>query len=142
MRRLKQKGLTSEKIMLHLKLDRTNYDYHMSQIYKEDRKQLRNVRNNLIEHELLIAKGRLERSIEVCEEISRNSEHQPDERINAEKLKQETSMNIVRLLVDGPKILGIDQSNDNTGNINVSDDESKSITTAMDKLFTTTTNQE
>ena len=61
MRRLKQIGQTSEKIMLHLKLDRTNFDYHMQQIYKEDKKQLRNVTNQLIEHEILICKSRLER---------------------------------------------------------------------------------
>ena len=135
MRRLKQMGETSERIMLLFKLDRDNYDYHMSQIYIEDKKQLKQYSTRLMANELLTCKARMERSISTLEDIARNKSNKPDERNNAEKLKSEISINIVRLMSEGPALLGLEQSNIDIGEADVSI-HNEPIQTAMDKLFT------
>ena len=124
--------------MLHLDLTRDNYDWHMSQIYKEDKEQLQKTRAELIEHEILNTKARLESSIATCDSIATTQDNEPKDRLEAEKLKSEISVNIIRLLVDGPQILGIEYSG-GPEKTDVSDHQQVGVTTAMDKLFSPTT---
>ncbi len=135
MRRLKQIGNTPERIMSHLSLNRDNYNFHMTQIFKEDRKELKNLTVHIIEHEILTCRSRMERSIEVLDSIARDTKNKPYDRIKAEELKQETAVNILRLLVESPNLVNLERVDGKITETHVPL-ESKPISAAMDKLFT------
>ena len=110
-RRYRIAGYTGEQIQGHLKITKSTFDYNMLTIYKEDKEYLRTARQDLMESEILLAKKRLERTIQTCEDIRTADNSKPMDKISAGYLLRDTSLDILRLLHDGFNILVNDEAN-------------------------------
>jgi len=101
-RRLIGAGATSNEIEQSLTMPNSTLRWHMSIIYQEDKKILEKEATEYLHHEILIAKERLQRGIQTCETIANDKNQQARDRIEAERLKKELTINIVQLMRDGP----------------------------------------
>jgi len=95
--------------------DRT-FTWHMSAIYAQDRMILQKESTELLATEILLTKDRLLRTIRTCELISNANETSARDKLEAEALKKETSIDLIRLLRDAPTQImlehGLDGQND------------------------------
>ncbi len=94
-------GATNDNIMRHLGLPKTNFYYYLSQIEKEDKKHNIKLREEKLEHEIVLTKERLLGTIQTCQNIIQNEKTTVKEKLEAERLKAETSIDIIRLIRDG-----------------------------------------
>ncbi|CAE6500807.1 MAG: hypothetical protein QXE84_02060 [Candidatus Nitrosotenuis sp.] len=114
-RRLYVEGKQPQEICKILDITYENFRYYCSQIYKEDRKELQRARTDLLAHEIIIARNRLLGSIRRCEEITADPNVQPRDKIAAMQLAKETSMDIIRIILEGPQLTELTtQSEDDT----------------------------
>ena len=101
-RRLIGAGATPNDIQQTLTMPESTFYWHMSAIYQEDKKILEKEATEYLHHEILVAKERLQRGIQTCETIANDKNQQARDRIEAERLKKELTINIVQLMRDGP----------------------------------------
>jgi len=94
-------GATNEDIIRHLSLPKTNYFYYLRQIEKEDKSHNIKQREEKLEHEISLTKERLLSTIKTCQSIIQNEKTTVKEKLEAERLKSETSIDIIRLIRDG-----------------------------------------
>lgn len=107
-RRLRsEEGMSDIQIMKELKIvNSTFYNTYMRKIYQQDRDHLERIAGQQIEHEVLTLKERFEGSIRNLTNISKDAECEARDRIEAERLKMEASLNVLKLLVQGPEAIG------------------------------------
>ena len=94
-------GATNEDIIRHLSLPKTNYFYYLRQTEKEDKSHNIKQREEKLEHEISLTKERLLSTIKTCQSIIQNEKTTVKEKLEAERLKSETSIDIIRLIRDG-----------------------------------------
>ena len=108
-------GSTATEIKQHLKMADRTFAWHMHEIYEQDKKALELERNDLLATEILLTKDRLLRTIRQCELIANHNDTPVREKLEAESLKKETSIDLIRLLRDAPtqilRIHGLDGQN-------------------------------
>ncbi|WP_100182268.1 hypothetical protein [Candidatus Nitrosotenuis aquarius] len=107
-RRLKIEGKNPDEICKTLDLTKSNYWYYCSQLQAEDKAELKRERTDLLAHEIMLTKYRLENTISVTTTILDDASLPVKDRIEAGRLLQETSLNIIRLIVDGPTLVGVE----------------------------------
>jgi len=95
-------GSTPTEIKQHLNMADRTFNWHLHAIYEEDRKYLQREQSELIATEILQTKDRLLRTIRQCELIANNDETSARDKLEAEALKKETSIDLIRLLRDAP----------------------------------------
>jgi len=95
-------GSTPTEIKQHLKMADRTFAWHMSAIYAQDKMILQKESNELLATEILLTKDRLLRTIRICELISNANETSARDKLEAEALKKETSIDLIRLLRDAP----------------------------------------
>ena len=134
-RRLISLGLTKPEILKHMEMADSTFRWHLTNIYAEDKKQLQQESSQYLESEILWARERLQRTIHTCEEIANDTtgQHDAKDRLEAERLKVETTIDLIRLLRDGPHLLHNEEegSNNQAQRTNIPDNtranKSKSI---------------
>ena len=95
-------GSTSTEIKQHLNMADRTFNWHMHEIYEEDKTFLKEEQHQLIATEILQTRDRLLRTIRQCELISNNNNTSARDKLEAESLKKETSIDLIRLLRDAP----------------------------------------
>ena len=95
-------GSTPTEIKQHLKMADRTFAWHMSAIYAQDKMILQKDSTELLATEILLTKDRLLRTIRICELISNANETSARDKLEAEALKKETSIDLIRLLRDAP----------------------------------------
>ena len=95
-------GSTPTEIKQHLKMADRTFAWHMSAIYAQDKMILQKESTELLATEILLTKDRLLRTIRICELISNANETSERDKLEAEALKKETSIDLIRLLRDAP----------------------------------------
>ena len=131
-RRLISLGLTKPEILKHMEMADSTFRWHLTNIYAEDKKQLQQESSQYLESEILWARERLQRTIHTCEEIANDTRVDAKDKLEAERLKVETTIDLIRLLRDGPHFINNEERPDNEAQrTNVSDkprtSKSKSI---------------
>ena len=131
-RRLISLGLTKPEILKHMEMADSTFRWHLTNIYAEDKKQLQQESSQYLESEILWARERLQRTIHTCEEIANDTRVDAKDKLEAERLKVETTIDLIRLLRDGPHFINNEERLDNEAQrTNVSDkprtSKSKSI---------------
>ena len=108
-------GSTPTEIKEFLKLADRTFAWHCHAIYEQDKITLQAERNDLIATEILLTKDRLLRTIRQCELIANDANTAVRDKLEAEALKKETSIDLIRLLRDAPTQLmrkhGLDGTN-------------------------------
>lgn len=94
-----------------------NFKYYCSKIYREDKHILETERRDTLAHEVLQAKERLEGIILRMNTILDDTNTSVKDRVDAARLLIETSLNTLRLTVEGPKLLSNVGSDDNTASL-------------------------
>ena len=113
-------GSTSTEIKQHLNMADRTFNWHMHEIYEEDKTFLQEEQHQLIATEILQTRDRLLRTIRQCELISNNNNTSARDKLEAESLKKETSIDLIRLLRDAPtRFLVEDGSTRENGQTNV-----------------------
>lgn len=103
-KRLQIEGNPSYEICKILDISPSAYWYYCSQLGKEAKKQLQYIRTKGLAHEYLIAKSRLLHIIESMEKIITDDKTPAKDKIEATRLSREVSLNILQLMVEGPKL--------------------------------------
>ena len=101
-------GSTPTEIKQHLNMADRTFNWHLHAIYEEDKKFLQHEQSQLIATEILQTKDRLLRTIRQCELISNNDNTSARDKLEAEALKKETSIDLIRLLRDAPTKLMVE----------------------------------
>ena len=104
-RQLRSQGASDSQIMEDMKLSHGGYWRRVKRMNQIDRKVLEDKYGNQLSSEAMILESRLLRTIENCESIARDTQINAKERIDAERLKIDCSVAIIRLLRDGPDII-------------------------------------
>jgi len=108
-------GSTPTEIKQHLNMADRTFAWHCHEIYEQDKITLQAERNDLIATEILLTKDRLLRTIRQCELIANDANTAVRDKLEAEALKKETSIDLIRLLRDAPTQLlrkhGLDGTN-------------------------------
>ena len=121
-RRLISLGLTKPEILKHMEMADSTFRWHLTNIYAEDKKQLQQESSQYLESEILWARERLQRTIHTCEEIANDTRVDAKDKLEAERLKVETTIDLIRLLRDGPHFINNEERLDNEAQrTNVSD---------------------
>lgn len=93
-------GYSYNAIAGHLQMPMSTLFYYVKMLNEDDKKLLANLKDKMLDHEIIICKSRLERTLLRCEEISLDSTTLPKEKLEAEKLKSQISIDILRLVRD------------------------------------------
>ena len=108
-------GSTPTEIKQHLKMADRTFAWHMSAIYAQDKMILQKESTELLATEILLTKDRLLRTIRICELISNANETSARDKLEAEALKKETSIDLIRLLRDAPTQIMLEHGHDGQG---------------------------
>ena len=108
-------GSTPTEIKQHLKMADRTFAWHMSAIYAQDKMILQKESTELLATEILLTKDRLLRTIRICELISNANETSARDKLEAEALKKETSIDLIRLLRDAPTRTMLEHGHDGQG---------------------------
>jgi hypothetical protein len=114
-------GATNTKIMSTLNIPQRTFYRYMDKIYQEDRIELAKKNRETLATHVLFLRERLMQSIRNCQNIALDPKVSAKDRIEAERLKLETSIAIVKLEVEGTTITQVNQydgheDKDNGGN--------------------------
>ena len=105
-------GATTTKIKEYLKIADRTFDWHMHAIYEEDKKLLVRERTEMLSSTILQTRDRLLRTIENCERIAHDDNTSNKDKLEAERLKKETSIDLIRLLRDSPTQVMLEYEHD------------------------------
>ena len=114
-------GATNTKIMSTLNIPQRTFYRYMDKIYQEDRIELAKKNRETLATHILLLRERLMQSIRNCQNIALDPKVSAKDRIQAERLKLETSIAIVKLEVERTTITQVNQydghgDKDNAGN--------------------------
>jgi hypothetical protein len=114
-------GATNTKIMSTLNIPQRTFYRYMDKIYQEDRIELAKKNKQTLATHILFLRERLMQSIRNCQNIALDPKVSAKDRIEAERLKLEASIAIVKLEVEGTTITQVNQydgheDKDNGGN--------------------------
>jgi hypothetical protein len=104
-RQLRCQGASDSQIMEDMKLSHGGYWRRVKRMNQIDRRVLEDKCSNRLSSEIITLETRLLRTIENCESIARNTQIDAKERLDAERLKIDCSVAIVRLLREGPNVI-------------------------------------
>jgi hypothetical protein len=102
-------GATNTKIMSTLNIPQRTFYRYMDKIYQEDRIELAKKNRETLATHVLFLRERLMQSIRNCQNIALDPKVSAKDRIEAERLKLETSIAIVKLEVEGTTITQVNQ---------------------------------
>lgn len=94
-------GATNDEIIKYLAIPKGNYFYYLKQIENEDRQHNMKQREEKLEHEINLTKERLLSTVKTCQNIIQSDSSTVKEKLEAERLKAEISIDIIRLIRDG-----------------------------------------
>ena len=114
-------GATNTNIMSTLNIPQRTFYRYMDKIYQEDRIELAKKNRETLATHILLLRERLMQSIRNCQNIALDPKVSAKDRIQAERLKLETSIAIVKLEVERTTITQVNQydghgDKDNAGN--------------------------
>ena len=105
-------GVTPAKIKEYLKVADRTFNWHIHAIYEEDKKLLTRERTEMLSSSILQTRDRLLRTIENCERIAHDDNTPNRDKLEAERLKKETSIDLIRLLRDSPTQVMLENEHD------------------------------
>jgi hypothetical protein len=97
-------GATNTKIMSTLNIPQRTFYRYMDKIYQQDRTELAKKNRETLATHILFLRERLLQSIRNCQNIALDPKVSAKDRIQAERLKLETSIAIAKLEVEGTTI--------------------------------------
>jgi predicted nucleic acid-binding Zn-ribbon protein len=107
-RELRSQGVSDEQIMNQMKLSHGAYWRRVKRLKEIDRQILHEKFSSQLPSEIRILEDRLLRTIQNCENIANDQSKDPMARLDAERLKIDCSIIMVRIFREGPYILNID----------------------------------
>lgn len=93
-------GFSHNEIARHLEIPLSTFYYYHKMLNNKDKKLLADLKNKTLDHEVIVCKARLERILFRCEQISADATTLPKEKLEAEKLKSQIAIDILRLVRD------------------------------------------
>lgn len=111
-KRLQAMGHSDQEIIKEMRLRRATYYHYSQKIFRQERSELAKHASGDIAHEIMLLKERLVRTLRNCESIATNETMTPYIRLEAERLKVETAVNILRLMIECPYVIETKNGND------------------------------
>ena len=105
-------GVTPTKIKEYMKMAERTFNWHIHAIYEEDKTLLTRERTEMLSSSILQTRDRLLRTIENCERIAHDDNTPNRDKLEAERLKKETSIDLIRLLRDSPTQIMLEYEHD------------------------------
>ena len=105
-------GVTPIKIKEYMKMAERTFNWHIHAIYDEDKTLLTKERTEMLSSSILQTRDRLLRTIENCERIAHDDNTSNKDKLEAERLKKETSIDLIRLLRDSPPQVMLEYEHD------------------------------
>ena len=105
-------GVTPIKIKEYMKMAERTFNWHIHAIYDEDKTLLTKERTEMLSSSILQTRDRLLRTIENCERIAHDDNTSNKDKLEAERLKKETSIDLIRLLRDSPTQVMLEYEHD------------------------------
>ena len=105
-------GVTPIKIKEYMKKAERTFNWHIHAIYDEDKTLLTKERTEMLSSSILQTRDRLLRTIENCERIAHDDNTSNKDKLEAERLKKETSIDLIRLLRDSPTQVMLEYEHD------------------------------
>jgi hypothetical protein len=103
-KRLQAIGHSDAEIIKELRMRRQTYYHYLKNIFWQERRDLKQTSEDMV-HEIMLLKERLTRTVRNCESIATDKKMNPYLRLEAERLKAETAVNILRLAVQCPYVI-------------------------------------
>lgn len=107
-RQLRSQGASDSQIMEEMKLSYGDYWRRIKRMNQIDRQILAEKSSTQLPSEVRILEDRLCRTIKNCESIARDTQIDAEVRLDAERLKIDCGILIIRLLREGPSMLNFD----------------------------------
>ena len=108
-RELRIQGASDEQIMQQLKLSHGAYWRRVKRLKEIDRQIMHEKLSSQVPSEVRILEDRLLRTIRNCENMANDQSIDPTARLDAERLKIDCSVLMVRIFREGPRIFNIDK---------------------------------
>lgn len=111
-RRFYAMGYSDTEIMRRMSLSEDKFLKYREQIITRDKETFEKF-PELMAHEIIVLKERLEHTVANCTEIASWEFIRPRERLDAEGIKVNAAVDIVRLLKDGPEAMKLGHGKEN-----------------------------
>jgi hypothetical protein len=109
-------GATNTEIMENLYIPQRTFYRYMYKIYQEDKVELAKEDNKTLVTHIFLHRDRLLYTLQNCTSIATDRNYSVKERIEAERLKVDVILELLKLASEGPMMAQINQYRDRQGN--------------------------
>jgi DNA-binding CsgD family transcriptional regulator len=121
-------GATNSEIMSNLNIPQRTFYRYMRKIYEEDKLELAKENNKTLVTHIFLHRDRLLYTLQNCSSIATNSSYSVKDRIEAEKLKVDVSLDLLKLASEGPMMAQIKHYKDRQNNDDDNDADVQDLT--------------
>ena len=100
-------GATNTKIMSNLSIPQRTFYRYMHKIYEEDKAELAKENNKTLVTHIFLHRDRLLYALQNCTSIATDTNYSVKDRIEAERLKVDVSLDLLKLASEGPMMAQI-----------------------------------
>jgi predicted transcriptional regulator len=105
-------GATNTEIMSNLNIPQRTFYRYMHKIYEEDKLELAKENNKTLVTHIFLHRDRLLYTLQNCSSIASDTNYSVKDRIEAERLKVDVSLDLLKLASEGPMMAQIKQYKD------------------------------
>jgi predicted transcriptional regulator len=110
-------GATNTEIMSNLNIPQRTFYRYMRKIYEEDKAELAKENNRTLVTHIFLHRDRLLYTLQNCSSIATDPKYSVKDRIEAERLKVDVSLDLLKLASEGPMMAQIKQYKDRQINV-------------------------
>jgi predicted transcriptional regulator len=110
-------GATNTEIMRDLNMPQRTFYRYMHKIYEEDKVELAKENNRTLVTHIFLHRDRLLYTLQNCTSIATDTKYSVKDRIEAERLKVDVSLDLLKLASEGPMMAQIKQYKDRQINV-------------------------
>jgi predicted transcriptional regulator len=110
-------GATNTEIMSNLNIPERTFYRYMHTIYEEDKAELAKENNKTLVTHIFLHRDRLLYTLQNCTSIATDTKYSVKDRIEAERLKVDVSLDLLKLASEGPMMAQIKQYKDRQINV-------------------------
>jgi hypothetical protein len=110
-------GATNGEIMKNLNIPQRTFYRYMHRIYEEDKVELAKENNKTLVTHIFLHRDRLLYTLQNCTSIATDPKYSIKDRIEAERLKVDVSLDLLKLASEGPMMAQIKHYRDRQSNV-------------------------
>jgi len=118
-------GATNTEIMRDLNIPERTFYRYMRKIYEEDKTELAKENNKTLVTHIFLHRDRLLYTLQNCSSIATDTNYSVKDRIEAERLKVDVSLDLLKIASEGPMMAQIKHYKDRQKNEDDDEDEQK-----------------